>query len=247
MRHNILHILILVILPFIGLTQGFYQDNYYFDLIKSGKTKVKVFKSELKSVWLIDSSARTLTQHMLEPTFMNPGAPIFENNRSTYYLKKYYFNKLGKIDSILLADYHTYVIRTGKNSRIDTIADTTVIIYSYPQLENWVMNEKFFQIKNGLRRLKRTDHYGYDDHKRLILHIEDEGRIQYYFTYNDKEQIVTCSYLGTKIKYEYNSSGRLQIWESVKNKIQYEYNQDNLLIKEVISGNKEQTTTYEYE
>jgi hypothetical protein len=247
MRHYIILFILLIGLPSIALTQGLYKDNCYFDLVNSGKTKVNVFVNKgLTSVWLIDISARTLTQHQLEPTIMNPVAPVFDNNLSTRYLTKYCFNKLGKVDSILLANYHL-AIPTGNTSLVDTIADTTVIIYSYPLLENWVMNRKYYQIKNGNRKLLRTDHYGYNDQKRLILLIEDEGRIQYYFTYNDNEQIETSTFLGTKIKYDYNSSGQLKSCESETYKILYEYNKDKLLIKEVISGNENRTTTYEYE
>lgn len=237
----------MTLLSFKGFSQGLYDDQQLFSLIHSGKTKVKVFVNEkLKSIWHIDSLARTIAMHTLEPTIINPVAPRYDNKFSTTYLKKYFFNKLGNIDSILIADYHI-LMTPGNPSKMDTIADTTVIIYSYPLLENWVMNRKKYSIIKGEKRILSTDYFGYDSQKRLVLLIQDEGRVQFFYSRNDKGQIEKETVLGATILYEYNYTGQMVSRVSDTQKIKFEYNADQLLIRKIVSGNNAETITYGYE
>lgn len=247
MKRLCLQIIFLSLLSSKGATQGLYDDQQLFSLFHSGKSKVKVFVNEkLKSIWHIDSLAKTIEIHTLEPMVINPVAPRYDNKLSTTNLKKYFFNKLGNIDSIVITGYQM-LMSPGNPPQTDTIADTTVIIYAYPLIENWAMNRKKYLINNGKKRILSSDYFGYDSQKRLVLLIQDEGRVQFFYSYNEKGQIEKETVLGAAILYEYNYKGQMVSRVSDTQKITYAYNQDQLLMRKVILGKNPGTTIYEYE
>jgi YD repeat-containing protein len=242
-----IQIIILTLLSFNGFSQEIFDDQQKFYLINSGKSKVKVFvNGKLSSIWHIDSLARTLIVHTLEPAVINPVAPKYDDKLSISYLNKYFFNSQGNIDSILKAEFGLLLIDDNP-PKMDTVADTTLIINSYQFPEKWVMNKKIYSIKNGLKRQFRADYYGYDSQNKLILLIQDEGRVQFYYSYNDKGQIEKETVLGVTILYEYNNIGQMVSRISEKHKIKYEYNANQLLSRQTISRENMMTTTFDYE
>jgi hypothetical protein len=109
------------------------------------------------------------------------------------------------------------------------------------------MNREFYNISKGLKKKNKTDYFGYDTKKRIILLIQDEGRVQFYYTYNDKEQIITETVLGVTIVYEYDTLGRKVKRSSKTQKIKYEYYKNSLLEREVIDGSNGGIWNYLYE
>ncbi|MCX6187701.1 MAG: hypothetical protein NTU43_12030 [Bacteroidetes bacterium] len=89
---------------------------------------------------------------------MNPIGPKYDEQLSTGYFKKYFFNKLGNVDSILYVDYGIGVAPTAP-FQVDTISDTAIIVYTYPFLESRVINSRYYKIKAGQRILLSTDYF----------------------------------------------------------------------------------------
>jgi YD repeat-containing protein len=246
MVKRFVHISFLILLAIKGYSQKLYDDQQKFDLMSAGKSKVKVFANgRLKFIWHIDSSAKRIEIHTLGPTEIN-AAPKYNDKLSTSQLKKYCFNQHGMIDSITIIDYQ--LLMTMENAaKVDTIPDITIIIYTYPLLEKQAINRKRYSVKNGQKIKLGTDYFGYDAQKRLVLQIQDEGRVQYFYSYNAKGQIEKETVLGTTIIYSYNETGQLESRISDSQNITYEYNEAHPLIRKTVSGNHAEILTYEYE
>lgn len=242
-----LQIILLTLLTIKGFSQGLYDDQQKIYLLNSGKSKVKVFSNNhLTSIWHVDSSERTITIHNLEPSTINPNAPKYDSKFSTRLQKKYFFSRTGIVDSILITEY-AELSRWGESLKTDTISDTMVIIYTYPLLKKWVMNRKKYLIRNGQKKLFSTDYFGYDSQTRLVLIIQDEGRVQFFYSFNDKGQIEKETVLGATILYKYNNLGQKVSRESDGQKIEYEYNENQLLKQEIETGNNTKIRIYEYD
>ncbi len=221
-------------------SQGLYKDKEIYNLIISGKTKMKVYVNEsLKAVWFFDSSQNTAEEWILKYKFLNPTAPSY-NDRLTVRAKiKYFFLEKGAIDSTIRVLYN--FISENRN-------DTDIVKYNYPQLDNRVMNRKMYSLKNGEYKWSQTDYFGYDEEKRLILLIQDEGRTQFYYTLNQQGQIIQENIYDTTIYYSYNGYGKIahRVAESLD--IKYDYNSESLLIRKIsTTGTDTEITTYAYE
>ncbi len=200
-----------------------------------GLKKIKVFNDGRPSSLIeIDTINKIVEVHSI---------PVKSGNISlTAFSKKYYFAS-GHLDSIIQVSCPIDV--DSISSDIFCIPDSLVIIYTY-SLNKMLINDQTFVIGTS-RKLFRTDYYGYDDKKRLVLLLQGDGSTQFYYTYNDKGQIDTETINDTKIYYKYNSLGQLESRKSNSQTILYSYFPNGLLGKKVVTGSNANALTFEYE
>lgn len=242
-----LFILLLVILSSKAMSQGLYDEEQKYHLLLSGKTRVKEFEDgQLVAVWLVDPSGRTITIHTLGDSRIYTGGPKFDGKYSTVRLKKYSFNDKGNVAEILWVDYRTEY-REDNQFREETIADSTRAVYSFPPGETWVANKKHYTVRNGHLTLIRSEYYGYDSQKRIVLLLQNEGVVQFLYSYDDEGRISRQEYLGVEIKYEYNSRGQMTRSVSGAFETTYEYNEDSLPARYISKGKTQEVITFEYE
>lgn len=241
---KIIPILLFLLLSCKASAQGLYEDQQRYALLRSGKSKVKAFTNEkLTSVWHIDSAAKTVSLYALSP---NLTGPKYDNAYSITYLKKYTFTRAGHVQSILMIDYHPSLPEDGQSSS-GIASDTTEIIYSYSLSENQPINRKKYVVNQGQKRLIATEYFGYDSQQRLILLIQDEGAVQFHYSYNKKGEIEKETVLDAVVRFQYNTSGQIITRTSEDQQISYEYNAEHLLIRKTVTGNHAETLIYRYE
>ena len=237
----------MILLSIDAFSQGFNEDFEKFKILNSGKTKVEVnLNDKLNQIWHLDTISKTITIFHLVPSPTNLIRPKYNDKYSTEYFEKYFFNKFGNLDSIYTIKYD--LLWSLNKSKNDTIIDTIVYKYNYPLLESRPINMKTIKIKIGKRRILRTDIFGYNSEKQLILILQDEGRVPFYYSYNHLRQIEKETVLyKADIYYSYDSNGKLLVRASKNSTVNYEYNDSSLLKTMTIKGKDIEIWTYEYQ
>ena len=229
--------------------QGFYDIEKNFELINKGKKKVNVFMgAELVYSKTIDSINRIVIKNTVQPTKIhaNSYAPKFDDDHSISYREIFFYNSKGTIDSTILINYTSPLV-TIDGGKIPAGVDSTLIVYGKTLLMDKILTRNYYSIKKGARKLYRTDHYGYDSNDRLIILIEDDGHTQFYFEYDNDENISAYYVHGVKVSFQYDELGRKSKDIYVTSTITYEYDDNSLLIKKISSGKNEGVFTYKYE
>lgn len=207
-----------------------------FLLIKSGKKKVVITSNDAwGQLWLVDSGKYTIEKY----SFMehNGVAPKFDEKRTINTFKKYYFTKVGRIDSILYIHYPDIVLTLP--DILDTSkTDTSIFVFTYDIGKTTPYNCKHYSLKSGKRIIHETELYGYDRNGRLIMFFEDEGRIQYRYLYNLLGQLEEEQIQETIIKYYYDATGK-KIKKTCGTQITtFQYNSDQLIESWVLKDGK---------
>ena len=244
-------------LPLVGISlslststycQGFAEEERLLKWLRSGFEEVHVFHdSAIESIYEIDTISRTITQHVLRLTDINPAIPSYDNKYSSSEIIETQFDEEWKPVFIRKISFMSFLIETLHDTSEPDAPDTTLIKYNYPFLKDWAMNTSHYRIRNGKRLLIRTEYFGYDNKSRLILRIQEDGRTQFYYVYDDKDRIVyEFVMMHVRVKYEYNDSDQIikRSWEG--GTITYEYNEHSLLSREIVEDSYPGEWTYQY-
>lgn len=242
-------IIILSALTISTLGQGLYEIDQNFKLFSSGKQKVSIYEdSTLILIKIIDSTNRIIIEHTVENSIYsgNRYSPIFDKRFLISKIEKFYFDRNGSIDSSLTIKF-TSPLMTISGNAIPPEVDTTLITYKKTLLTNKILTRNFHSIKNGIREIYRTDHYGYDINDRLVLLIEDDGHTQYYFEYDNTVNILAYYVHKAKVLFDYDEFGR-KVKDTYRSSTNtYEYDHSGLLIRKTTRGKNEGTLTLIYE
>ena len=242
-------IAVISLISIFSFGQGFYKIEENYKLIRSGKKKVSVFKdSELISFKTIDSTKRIITDNTVQPSkfLANSYAPKYDSLHSISYSTVSFYNSNGMIDSILFINYTTPLITVG-GGKIPAKVDSTIIVYGYNMPKKRTLTRNYYSIEKGVRKHYRTDHYGYNNDDQLIILIEDDGRTQFNFEYNDEGNISAYYVHKAKISFEYDELGRKSKDIYVTSTSVYEYDDKSFLIRKITTGKGEGIFTFIYE
>jgi hypothetical protein len=210
--------------------------------------------SQTTIAWHLDSTNNKLNKYYL--TSPNQYALEYKYDaRSAYIREIYNFDKTGKIDSIIRIEYNGdkfEISSTGETfGKIERI-DTNITNFNYEILNPNPYNCIIYDVKNGKKSISRIDIFGYDSLNNLIVYFQNEGRVQFDYKYDKKNNLIE-ERIFTKLSalFTYDKNGLRKERLTSKGLITklYSYNNAGYLIKETPKWTKNKiafATTYEY-
>lgn len=237
-----LHLIFIIILTLNSLqlfSQGLYENEQKVNLFKNRINKVEVFKNgQLNHEIEVDTILKIIEIHSIRLKSAN--------KTLTAYTQKFFFNKFELVDSVIYILCAIDADTILEPLRLTCLPDTSILHYNYTQTGRRLINRKNYVLKNNTKKIRSVDYFGYDDKRRLVLMLQNDGQTQFYYTYDDKDCIIKEVVGNTNINYEYNSQGQLTGRKIASQSITYEYFQNKLLKRKTIKGTDSGVWTYDY-
>jgi hypothetical protein len=211
-------------------SQGLYDENEKINLLKSSFKRVKVFDNGKLSNYIdIDTIQRTVSIKSV---------PV---HSMTEYSKVYFFNRHYRLDSTIVILCPVDVDSLTK--KLFCTQKIMINVYNY-SLADRLMNMKTYL--GTKRTYLKTEYFAYDNKDRLIVRLQDEGRTQFYYQYNERNQIIKESVHGAEVSYTYNKDGTLKKRNHSNQTIVFNYTSGHL-VKKITTGSNASHLTFEYE